>query len=151
MHIVKGAWNGAVCRNNPKKVCHVSMLGFEFIDVAHDVDASFGNVKMTLKSVCHLTASIAVLRDCRGLAIRKVACSNPALYLRWQAQYILVTHTMFRNFERKNYMTFVKDRQGNELTEEWLNECQHVKTKYICILHEVYGLCKWFIIIYWQI
>ena len=29
-------------------------------DVAHAVDASFGNVKMTLKSVIYLTTSIAV-------------------------------------------------------------------------------------------
>ena len=68
-------------------------------DVAHDVDASFGNVKMTLKSVRYLTTSIAVLRDCRGFAITKVACSNPEFYLRYQAQCSLITHIMYSNFE----------------------------------------------------
>ena len=53
------------------------------MDVAHDVDASIGNVKMTLKSVRYLTTSFAVLRDCRGFAIRKVACSNSEFYLRY--------------------------------------------------------------------
>ena len=32
----------------------------QFSDVAHAVDASFGNVKMTLKSVRYLTTSIAI-------------------------------------------------------------------------------------------
>ena len=56
---------------------HVFIKKLTIDDVAHDVDASFGNVKMTLKSVRYLTTPIAVLRDCRRFAIRKVACSNP--------------------------------------------------------------------------
>ena len=68
----------------------------KYFDVAHDVDASFGHVKMTLKSVRYFTTSIAVLRYCREFAIRKVACSNPEFYLRYQAQ---CSHIMYSNFE----------------------------------------------------
>ena len=84
---------------NAKLKNHTFNIETQCSDVAHDVDASFGNVKMTLKSVRYLTTSIAVLRDCRGFAIRKVPCSNPEFYLRYQAQCSLVTHIMYSNFE----------------------------------------------------
>ena len=95
--MTKVAYNDEVGRPN---LSETEILWRHCCDVAHDVDVSFGNVKMTLKSVRYLTASIAVLRDCRELAIRKVACSNAALNLWRQAQYSLVTHIMYINFER---------------------------------------------------
>ena len=81
------------------KVVNLCIDTFRY-DVAHDVDASFGNVKMTLKSVRYLTTSITVLRDCRGLAIRKVACSNTLASMISTVYYSIATHIMYRNFER---------------------------------------------------
>ena len=53
-----------------------------FYDVAHDVDASFGNVKITLKSVRYLTTSIAV----NEIAVDSQS-EKSHVQIRWQAQY----------------------------------------------------------------
>ena len=90
------------------------------IDVAHDVGASFGNAKITLKYVSYLTTSIAVFYEIAVDSQSEKSHVRILYFTSDDKHSIVLSHISCiatLNVKLK-YLTFVKDRQVNGLTTE---------------------------------
>ena len=110
------------------------------IDVAHNVDASFGHVKMTLKSVRYLTTSI--------LLFYEIAVDSQSEKSHVQIQHctsdnkrnIVLSHISYKATLNVNKLYDFCERPAGKRTNGRMS-VNRLKQN-ISHVHEVYGLCK---------